>query len=59
MDNDTDVDGTIVDTPLAIVQPANGTVVDNGDGTPDVHGAGRELANTASDTFHVHGGVTE
>ena len=32
-DNDTDLDGTIVDTPLAIVQPANGTVVDNGDGT--------------------------
>ncbi len=32
-DNDTDVDGTIDDTSLAIVQPANGTVVDNGDGT--------------------------
>ena len=32
-DNDTDVDGTIDDATLAIVQPANGTVVDNGDGT--------------------------
>ncbi len=32
-DNDTDVDGTIDDTSLVIVQPVNGNVVDNGDGT--------------------------
>ena len=33
--NDTDVDGTIDDATLTIIQPAHGTVTDNGDGTVD------------------------
>ncbi len=45
-DNDTDVDGTIDDTSLVIVQPDNGTVVDNGDGTvsytPDLNFVGTD-----------------
>ena len=47
-DNDTDVDGTIDDATLVIVQPANGSVTDNGDGTVSYTPA---LNFHGSDTF--------